>query len=223
MHPDDLRKVKSLAPPPLSQRSLSTPNRPLAPMMSRQSLSSPSLDPPRSPRRPVRSPMGSRQDSLQGRNQLLVSQSELHKYIEEEEEDYSDVFGGQGEASTLGESLFLAETRQSDSERPRLIHNLGSNSTQSLQLTRRSNKSWLGDEEDDTSDPFAEIGDDFSGGADDLEANLLRDQRATLCGNISRIVDSLQPATPAAALIAGCDELVRFILPYYCAVLTHRS
>ena len=85
---------------------------------------------------------------------------------------------------------------------------LGSETTQSLQLTRRSHKSWLGDDEDDTNDPFAEIGDDFSGDVDDLEANLIRDKRATLYASISRIVDLLQPSASAAALVAACDELV---------------
>ena len=85
---------------------------------------------------------------------------------------------------------------------------------QSLQLTRRSNKSWhLGDEEEnDAHDPFSEIGDDFDGDADDLETNLLRDKWATLCSNISRLVDLLQPSTPAASLIVACDDLVSFLM-----------
>ena len=85
--------------------------------------------------------------------------------------------------------------------------------TQSLQLTRRSNKlGHLGDEEDDDShDPFAEIGDDFNGDADDLETNLLRDKWATICANISRLVDLLQPSTSATSLIVACDDLVSFL------------
>ncbi len=94
----------------------------------------------------------------------------------------------------------------------------GAQSTKSLQLTRRSSKSWLGDDEGDSYDPFVDIGDDFSGDADDLQANLIRDKRATLFANINRIIDLLQPSTPSAILIAACDELVglteeRLILP----------
>lgn len=79
---------------------------------------------------------------------------------------------------------------------------------QSLQLTRRSNRSWQDDDDDDDADPFAEIEDDFDT-ADDLEANLLRDKRATLCANVTKLVDQLEGGSnDMAALRKVCDELV---------------
>jgi hypothetical protein len=74
-----------------------------------------------------------------------------------------------------------------------------------LQLTRRSNKSWLGDEEEEH-DPFAEIDDDFDG--DDLEANVLRDKKATLCASVTRLIGDLNSQTKTSTLTASCDELV---------------
>lgn len=82
-----------------------------------------------------------------------------------------------------------------------------SSSTQTLQLnTRRSNKSWLGDDDGDEEDPFAEIEDNFDEA--DLEANLLRDKKATLCASVSRLVEQLQPSAPSFALRDTSDELV---------------
>jgi hypothetical protein len=89
----------------------------------------------------------------------------------------------------------------------------GTRSTHSLQLTRRSNQSWLGDEDADLSDPFAEIDDDFDFG-EDIEANLLRDKRATLCANVSRLIEKLEPGAGAAgfpALRETCDELLALL------------
>ena len=77
-------------------------------------------------------------------------------------------------------------------------------------MTQRSNRSWSMD--DDDHDPFAEIEDDFSAGEDDLEAQLLRDKRATLCSNVNRIIDVFEPSTPPAELQQACDELVSFQL-----------
>jgi hypothetical protein len=57
-------------------------------------------------------------------------------------------------------------------------------------------------------DPFAEIEGDFSGEADDLEANILRDKRATLCASVGRIIDILQPGKGMEDLKVACDELV---------------
>lgn len=76
----------------------------------------------------------------------------------------------------------------------------------SLKLTRRSNKSWLGDEDGDEADPFAEIEDDFS--ADDLEANVLRDKKATMCAAMNKLIDNLVPKSSSFALRETCDELV---------------
>lgn len=76
----------------------------------------------------------------------------------------------------------------------------------SLQLTRRSNRSWHEEEEEDDVDPFAEFDDDFD--TDDLEANLLRDKKATLHATVAKIVDQLEVGTPQATLRSLADELV---------------
>lgn len=78
--------------------------------------------------------------------------------------------------------------------------------TKSLQLTKRSNKSWLGDEDGDELDPFAEIEDDFD--TEDLETNVLRDKRATMCTEINKLIDDLVPKSNSTVLKAACDGLV---------------
>jgi len=79
---------------------------------------------------------------------------------------------------------------------------------QTLQLTKRSNQSWGSEDVEEKNDPFAEIEEDFSGDANDLEANLIRDKRATLCASVSNIVERLQPSKPLEDLKTACDELV---------------
>ncbi|WVQ96827.1 hypothetical protein IAU59_003934 [Kwoniella sp. CBS 9459] len=206
MHPDDIRKVplspNPARPTPLSSapisRSLSTPSKPSSSVP--LTTPSPSLPVPASPspRNQARSPPSSRQNSLRGKgtgvgtpgsatfgeNDSLV-EMELNKYTEKEEEDYEDIFEGQPPAS-------------------------GSKSTQSLQLTtRRSNKSWISDGDEEDLDPFAEIDDDFD--TEDLEANLLRDKRATLCANVNKLVDGLVPHASPGNLKDGCDELLSLL------------
>ena len=82
----------------------------------------------------------------------------------------------------------------------------GLKQSQSLQLTKRSNHSWM--TEEDEMDPFAEIDEDFSVGEDDLEQQLLRDKKATLCEAINRIIDVLEPSTSPTDLRTACDDLV---------------
>nr|WVH01951.1 cytokinesis protein [Naematelia aurantialba] len=186
LHPNDLRKLSTTtapAPiPPIPVRSLSAPNKtsPAIPPVS----SSASLGPPRSPRPPIRSPPGSRQNSLRNKAELTESQRGLQKYTETENEDYSDMFDAEGDPTTLG-----------------------ARSTSSLQLTRRTNRSW-DESENDQQDPFAEIDDDYVGDAEDLEANLLRDKKATLCANVGKNVDLLVPGSSSEALVKACDELL---------------
>ncbi|OCF43911.1 STE/STE11/CDC15 protein kinase [Kwoniella heveanensis CBS 569] len=205
MHPDDIRKVPlspDLAKPtPLSSaqlsRSLSTPSKPTTSLPLTTPSSSLPVPASPSPRNQARSPPSSRQNSLRGKgsgagtpgstitgeNDSLV-EMELNKYTEKEEEDYEDIFGGQPHAS-------------------------GSRQAQSLQLTRRSNKSWISDGDDEDLDPFAEIDDDFD--TEDLEANLLRDKRATLCANVNKLVDGLVPHASHGNLKDGCDELLSLL------------
>ncbi|RXK41642.1 STE/STE11/CDC15 protein kinase [Tremella mesenterica] len=191
MHPDDLRRLKTLSPMPAApKRSLSTPSRPVSmtpvegeEKKDRISPSSGLLGSPKgSPKLPNWTPPGSRSNSLRTKVDP-ESQAELLKYSEEGEEDYSDIFDSQmGTRTKTG--------------------------TQSLQLTKRSNRSWLAEGDEET-DPFAEFDDDFD--AEDLEANLLRDKRATLCAQVNKIVDVLVPQTPPTELKDACDELLALL------------
>ncbi|KAM6494311.1 hypothetical protein JOM56_010672, partial [Amanita muscaria] len=108
---------------------------------------------------------------------------EFEKYAEEEEEDYDDVFGKPNGAN---------------------------HSIQALQLhTRLSNKSWLGDENSDEEDPFAEIDEGFS--EDDLESNLQRDKHARLCNVVNQLIDELTPSAPDFQLREACDQLLNIL------------
>ncbi|WVF69329.1 hypothetical protein IAT40_004105 [Kwoniella sp. CBS 6097] len=205
MHPDDIRKVP-LSPNPSKpaslgstqiSRSLSTPSKPSVSVPLTTPSSSLPVPASPSPRIQARSPPSSRQNSLRGKgtgavtpgsvsmgeNDSLV-EMELNKYTEKEEEDYEDIFEGQPPTS-------------------------GSKPVQSLHLTRRSNKSWVSDGDDEDLDPFAEIDDDFD--TEDLEANLLRDKRATLCANVNKLVDGLVPHAQPSSLKDGCDELLSLL------------
>ncbi|WWD04732.1 hypothetical protein V865_002803 [Kwoniella europaea PYCC6329] len=182
MHPDDIHKVP-LSPVLPTQRSLSTPAKTSLPVP---------VTP--SPRAQARSPPSSRQNSLRGKNtpgtgtagDNSPSLVELNKYMERDE-DYDDIFEGVPPSQASGSKL----------------------QAQSLQLTRRSNVSWVSDEADEEQDPFAEIEDDFV--TEDLEAILLRDKRATLHANINKLVEGLTPTTPHGSLKEGCDELLSLL------------
>ncbi|KAJ8081011.1 Protein kinase of the Mitotic Exit Network [Marasmius tenuissimus] len=111
----------------------------------------------------------------------MMSTTEFDKYAEDDDEDYEDVFG---------------KPNGTTSEHP-----------QALKLnTRLSNRSWLGDEDSDEEDPFAEIDEGFS--EDDLEANLQRDKYARLCNQVNSLIDELTPSAPDFQLRDACDQLL---------------
>ncbi|KAL0576321.1 Protein kinase of the Mitotic Exit Network [Marasmius crinis-equi] len=112
----------------------------------------------------------------------MMSTSEFDKYAEDDDEDYEDVFG---------------KPNGTASEHP----------IQALKLnTRLSNRSWLGEEDSDEEDPFAEIDEGFS--EDDLEANLQRDKYARLCNQVNSLIDELTPSAPDFQLRDACDQLL---------------
>ncbi|KDQ62037.1 hypothetical protein JAAARDRAFT_189411 [Jaapia argillacea MUCL 33604] len=114
----------------------------------------------------------------------LSGGSEFDKYAEEDDDDYDDVFAKPNGTSN---------------------HHM-----QTLQLnTRLSNKSWLGDEDTDEEDPFAEIDEGFSD--DDLEANLQRDKYARLCNTVVQLIDELTPSAPDFQLRDACDQLINIL------------
>ncbi|KAG8716348.1 hypothetical protein FRC09_015862 [Ceratobasidium sp. 395] len=107
---------------------------------------------------------------------------ELGRYTEEEDEDYEDVFGKPG------------------SNAPDVVMH-------TLQLnTRLSRRSWLGDEDSDEEDPFAEIDEGFD--ENDLETNLSRDRHARLTSSVNALIDKLEPNTPDDEQRNACDELL---------------
>ncbi|KAI0049407.1 hypothetical protein FA95DRAFT_872344 [Auriscalpium vulgare] len=185
-HPDDIKTVglapsspgPKTAPLPDLSRKPSKPS--LSPLMSASPFSGPG-----SARSHSRSPSfaGSASGSV-GRSEArrLMHHREFRKYTEEDDEDYDDVFG---------------KPNGSMAEHP----------MQTLQLnTRLSNKSWLGDDDTDEEDPFAEIDEGFA--EDDLEANLQRDKYARLTNAVNQLIDQLTPATPDFQLRQACDQLL---------------
>ncbi|KAH8114562.1 hypothetical protein DFH11DRAFT_1689039 [Phellopilus nigrolimitatus] len=115
-----------------------------------------------------------------------LQSQEFDKYAEEPDEDYDDIFGKP--SSTAFEQV-----------------------AQSLKLnTRLSDKSWLGDDDLDEEDPFAEIDEGFS--EEDLEANLQRDKHARLCSLINQMIDELTPSAPDFQLRDACDQLIGILL-----------
>ncbi|KZO92675.1 Pkinase-domain-containing protein [Calocera viscosa TUFC12733] len=117
-----------------------------------------------------------------GRATGLRSQSsrELQKYSESEDEDYDDVFG---KPTTLNAGI------------------------ETLKLnTRLSNKSWLGDQDEDEDDPFAEIDESFD--EVDLESNLIRDKYARSCAQVNQLIDELVPTATETKLRDALDQLL---------------
>ncbi|KAG0127125.1 hypothetical protein HOY82DRAFT_580703 [Tuber indicum] len=99
------------------------------------------------------------------------SSLEIQKFAEPEgEDDYSDIFGSEGGTDEAGSE---------------------SGDEQSLMLnTKLSNNSWLGDEDIDEEDPFAQLEEGFD--EMDLEANIARDKYARLCIQVESLVSSLK-------------------------------
>ncbi|KZT28795.1 hypothetical protein NEOLEDRAFT_1129017 [Neolentinus lepideus HHB14362 ss-1] len=116
---------------------------------------------------------------------LASQQNEFNKYAEDDDEDYDDVFD-KPHGNTNGPAL------------------------QRLQLTTRlSSRSWLGDDDMDEEDPFAEIDEGFS--EDDLESNLQRDKYARLCNTVNELLDQLTPSAPDFQLRDACDQLMTIL------------
>ncbi|KAI0351403.1 kinase-like protein [Trametes cingulata] len=185
-HPNDIKTV-GLGPP--SPGPMTAPLPDLTHRRSRPSLSpivspGPVTSGPSSARAHSRSSsfVGANSDSF-GRAQAQRLQSDFDKYAEDDDEDYEDVFG----------------KANGTSAQP----------MQTLQLnTRLSNKSWLGDD-DDEEDPFAEIDEGYA--EEDLEANLQRDKYARLCNTVTQLIDELTPSAPDFQLRDACDQLLNII------------
>lgn len=75
-------------------------------------------------------------------------------------------------------------------------------------LSKYSNNSWLGDDEDED-DPFASM--DPGWDEMDLEANIARDRHARLAGKVEGLVRSLKTSEGEEKLCELAEDLVRLI------------
>lgn len=116
------------------------------------------------------------------------SSVEIQKFAEDDDEDFSDVFGP--ESSSAAKPV---------SER-------GSEDGGLMLLSKVSSNSWLGDDEDED-DPFALM--DPGWDEMDLEANIARDRHARLAEKVEDLVRSLTIEEGETTLIEIAEDLVR--------------
>lgn len=196
LHPDDLRRAlrpKASKTPP---RSISTPKEPTpsvaiphtAPVSFSTSARSAAV------LRNHSTPSSDRFEKTQADGETAEG---LLKYSEDAEDDWADVLDGhpsvKGECKMDLTGMWLnAMPDQSD--------------TLSLRLTSRTNRSWQDPNSLEDIDPFASMDDELDV-EEDIEAQLLRDRKATLQADVTRLVEKLAPG--AADLGQTCDEIVR--------------
>lgn len=146
------------------------------------SSSRPSLLPPAQPVRRTRSTV------------------EITKFAEDEgDEDFSDIFGGASSSTRDG----FAEPEESDRGSEDSSGQAGGGGQ--LVLSRLSNSSWLGDDEDED-DPFAMM--DPGWDEMDLEANIARDRHARLAERVEELVRSMKMTEGEDSLGELAEDLV---------------
>ncbi|KAI1466161.1 cell division control protein [Daldinia caldariorum] len=151
---------------------------------------------PRSMQSPVassiRRPASARPSALPDRPfQRSKSSIEIQKFAEDkDDEDFSDIFG-------LADNL----TEKEESDR-------GSEEGNLMVLSRLSNNSWLGDDEDED-DPFASMDPDWD--EMDLEANIARDRHARLAEKIEELVRSLKTTEGEDKLLELSEDLLALL------------
>ena len=118
------------------------------------------------------------------------SSVEIQKFAEKEgDEDFSDIFGSETGFTERDESDRSSEDGQ-----------------QLMLLSKLSNNSWLGDDEDED-DPFAMM--DPGWDEMDLEANIARDRHARLAERVEELVRSLKTTESEDILSDLSEDLVR--------------
>ena len=115
------------------------------------------------------------------------SSIEIQKFAEDDDEDFSDVFGP---ASSI------AEKEESDR---------GSEDCGLMLMSKISSNSWLGDDEDED-DPFAMM--DPGWDEMDLEANIARDRQARLAEKVEGLVRLLKTTEEEDTLVEFSEDLV---------------
>lgn len=122
------------------------------------------------------------------------SSVEIERFAEDaEDEDFSDIFG-------VEEAL----TEKEESDR-------GSEDGGLMLLSKLSNNSWLGDDEDED-DPFAMM--DPGWDEMDLEANIARDRHARLAEKVEELVRSLKTTEGEDTLSELSEDLVSMFALY---------
>lgn len=115
---------------------------------------------------------------------------EIQRYAEDEDdEDFSDIFGKDSIASERAES----DAGSEDAVGALMLH------------SKLSNNSWLGDE-DDEDDPFASLEQGFD--EMDLQANIARDKHARLSSLVEGLVSSLKVREEEDVLAELSEQLV---------------
>ncbi|WAR53920.1 hypothetical protein PtB15_3B429 [Puccinia triticina] len=129
--------------------------------------------------------------SSSGMARAQSTDATLNRFSEQAGEDYEDLFG-------------KPQPHQTD-DRP-----FPSSETLKLQtrLSNMSSKSWLGDEDSDEVDPFAEVDEDNLTEEATLEANIARDRLARLSTLVTEIVDQMTPDIDEISLKDGCMQLI---------------
>ncbi|KAI0479775.1 hypothetical protein F4859DRAFT_449506 [Xylaria cf. heliscus] len=118
------------------------------------------------------------------------SSIEIQKFAENDEEDFSDIFGP-------GDNFI--EKDESDK---------GSEDGNLMVVSRLSNSSWLGDDEDED-DPFASM--DPGWDEMDLEANIARDRHARLAERVEELVQSLKSTENEERLLELSGNLLELL------------
>lgn len=78
--------------------------------------------------------------------------------------------------------------------------------------TRRSDRSWQDEDEDDSLDPFAEMEDTFE--QNDVGTNLMRDKQAMLSSTVNDAIEQLHPDATNEVLAAAGEDLVGEVTKY---------
>ncbi|KAM0397858.1 hypothetical protein ACHAQC_003522 [Fusarium culmorum] len=115
---------------------------------------------------------------------------EIQKFAEDDDEDFSDVFGPESS---------IVEKEESEK---------GSEDGGLMLMSRVSSSSWLGDEEDED-DPFAYM--DPGWDEMDLEANIARDRHARLAERVEDLVRSLKTTEGDDALAEFSEDLLALL------------
>lgn len=149
---------------------------------------------PRSAQSPVGIVPGSVRRSLAPRQEEMAmrrtkSSVEIQRYAEEDDEDFSDIFGQEDAVN----EKYQSDKGSEDGRGTLMLH------------SKLSNNSWLGDE-DDEDDPFAQLEQGFD--EMDLQANVARDKHARLCTLVEGLVSSLKVTEEHDTLDDLSEQLV---------------